>query len=403
MTAARPPLFRKEALDHHLQVDEGFRFASVAPPWTWTLLCLTLLGLGSALLAACLGRVEVTGRGRGILQPRGGIRLLVAQVAGTIEAVAVQSGQRVAKDLPLLRIDAPLVQAQVLEARRQAQAVRGSFRSTAREQDRAFAQQAASLSARALRLKAQVASQAASVALFERHLKASLILEGQGILSRTQADGARETLAQAQRQQNTLEQALEQLDQEQACLEHQRQDHLWQRHQTIQNACAREASLALLRGQTVIRAPREGVVEALLVEPGEVVQPGQVLGRLLSLEAPLEVVCFLPEKDRAFVHPGDEALLELDQLPYPEFGTLQARVVRIGEGLASPAELGEALGGTAAPDLPAFRVVLGLTGTRAAEAARVQLRPGMLANVRFTLRRQPLITLVLDPLRRWLR
>jgi len=47
--------------------------------------------------------------------------------------------------------------------------------------------------------------------------------------------------------------------------------------------------------------------------------------------------------------------------------------------------------------------VLSLAGTRAADAARVRLRPGMLASARFTLRRRPLITLVLDPLRKWLR
>jgi len=397
------PLFRQEALDHHLQGEEGHAFGQVAPPWTWTLLGVILLGLASAFLAACLGRVEVTGRARGILQPRGGVRLLVAQVHGTVEAVTVQSGQQVAKGVPLLRIEAPQVHAQVLEARRQSEAVRGSFRCTALAQDRAFARQAASLDARAARLRAQVASQAASAALFERQLKASLILEREGILSKAQADGAREALAQAQRQGNVLEQGLDQLAQEQAALEQQRQEQLWQRGQTVRNTAAREEALALLHGQTVVRAPRDGVVEALGVQPGEVVQPGQVLGKLVALDAPLEVICFLPEKDRAFVRDGDEALLELDQLPYPEFGTLRVRVVRIGEDLASPFEGRESLGAAGAPDLPAFRVVLSLAGTRAADAARVRLRPGMLASARFTLRRRPLITLVLDPLRKWLR
>jgi hypothetical protein len=46
---------------------------------------------------------------------------------------------------------------------------------------------------------------------------------------------------------------------------------------------------------------------------------------------------------------------------------------------------------------------LRLIDTRAVEKAGIPLRSGMLMNARFTLRRQRLITLVLDPLRKWLR
>ena len=115
------------------------------------------------------------------------------------------------------------------------------------------------------------------------------------------------------------------------------------------------------------------------------------------------MVAFLAEKDRAFVRVGDEALLELDQLPYAEYGTIRARVLRISEFLASPLEIREALGDAQPPALATFRIELQILDARAAQAARVRLRPGMLTDVRFTLRRQRLATLVLDPLRKWLR
>ena len=79
-------------------------------------------------------------------------------------------------------------------------------------------------------------------------------------------------------------------------------------------------------------------------------------------------------------------------------------MTRISEDLASPFELRQALGDSHNQEpLPTFRVELAITDARAAEAARVPLRSGMLAKVRFTLRRQRLITLVLEPLRKWLR
>ena len=76
---------------------------------------------------------------------------------------------------------------------------------------------------------------------------------------------------------------------------------------------------------------------------------------------------------------------------------------RISADLASPFELREALGDPVPANLPVFRVELRITGTAAADRAGVPLRSGMLLNARFTLRRQRLITLALDPLRKWLR
>ena len=398
-----PHLFRQEALKHYLQVEEGQGIINVSPPWTWTLLCIVLTALGSALLAALFGRVEVNGRGRGILRPLGGVQMLISQVNGTIHTVEVHSGQRVRQGSPLLRIDAPVMQAQLLEAHRQTESIRQDYRAAALRQDQAFAQQSRRLESRMGKLKAQIASQSVSVGIFERQLWASMALEEAGILSHSKADEAREALAQAQRQLNRQEESLEQTAQEQASLDNHREDSLWQRRQTIQSAATREESLAFLLGQTLLQAPQDGVVEAMLVRPGEVVQPGQVLGKLLALDSPLLVVSFLAEKDRAFVNAGDEALLEMDQLPYAEYGTIRTQVVRISDDLASPFEIREALGEYQNPSVPTFRVELRITDARAAAAARIQLRSGMLSNVRFTLRRQRLITLVLDPLRKWLR
>jgi membrane fusion protein len=200
-----------------------------------------------------------------------------------------------------------------------------------------------------------------------------------------------------------MEQALEQAAQEWAALAHGRQESLWQRRQTIQNAEVRAEALAFTLGQTVLQAPEDALVEAMLVKPGEVVRAGQALCKLIPRRAPLHAVAFLEEKDRAFVKPGDEVRLELDQLPYAEYGTLRARVERISDDLASRFEIQEALGDNPLPAVPTFRIELRVTDTHAVEQAGIPLRSGMLLNARFTLRRQRLITLVLDPLRKWLR
>lgn len=403
MSQPNPSLFREEALKHYLQAEEGRGLVKVSPPWTWTLLWIFLAALGAALLASFLGHVEVNGRGRGIVRPSTGVRMLVSQSAGTVGSIEVRSSQAVKTGAVLLRIAAPNIQGQLLEAERQTAAVLGDFQTISNRQDAAYTEQSQRLKGRIAQLQGQLASYGQSLQIYERRLKAKLILQKEGLVSPIETDEAREALEQTRRQLSGAQQSLDQTKQERAALESRHQDELWQRKQVVQNSESKRDSLAFVQGQTVVLAPEDGVVEALLVKPGEVVQAGQVVGKLIPQGAPLQVVSFLAEKDRAFVKPGDEVHLELEQLPYAEYGTLRARVTRVSDDLASPYEIREALGEDQKLEASTYRVELEITDAKALESAKVKLRTGMLMNVRYTLRRQRLITLVMDPLRRWFR
>jgi multidrug resistance efflux pump len=248
----------------------------------------------------------------------------------------------------------------------------------------------------------QIDSLRASASHQQRRLDADQQLLAKGLVSDIAVGETRDALAQAQRQLNAAEQSLDQTRQELASLEARRQDELWQRQQLVSAAQTKRDSLAVALQESVLRAPEDGVVEALTVRVGEVVQAGQPVGKIVPVQSPLVVVSLLAERDRAFAKPGDEVQLELDQLPHAEYGTLRAKVVRIAGDLASPQEIREAFGEEGKPGAPSYRVELEITDASAAEAAKVQLRTGTLMDVRYTLRRQRLITLVFSPLRRWL-
>ena len=403
MNPPNPDLFREEALKHYLQAEEGRGLVKVSPPWTWALLWVLLVALGSALTASFLGHVEVNGRGRGIVRPATGVRMLVSQSGGVIGRIEVRSGQVVKAGTILLHIEAPNIQSQLLEAERQRESVKRDYQVVSVRQDAAYKEQSERLNGRIAQLQEQIKSYGESVPLYERKLKAKQKLQEDGLATVFDVDDAREAVSQARRQLSTAQQSLNQAKQEMAALNSRRQDELWQRKQVIQNAESKRDGLTFVQGQTVVQAPQDGVVEALLLKPGEVVQAGQVVGKLIPQGAPLQVVSFLAEKDRAFVKPGDEVHLELEQLPYAEYGTLLAKVVRVNDDLASPYEIQEALGEDQKLGDSTYRVELEITNANALYTAKVKLRTGMLMNVRYTLRRQRLIALVFDPLRRWFR
>lgn len=401
MTQPSPNLFRQEALQRYLQVEEGRGVVRVSPPWTWALLWVVVCALGLALALSIVGKVEVNGRSRGILRPTRGVRFLTSQVAGTVGQVEVRSGEKVKGGAILVRLDAPSVQGQVLEAQHQLELVTRDFQSVAQRQDQLYTQQVAALSSRISKLEEQIASLRQSIGVHERKLNTYEALVKRGLVSQTAVDEAGEALAQAKRQINGSQQALIQAQQDMATQTKSHQDELWQRQQTLSGTRYKRESIAMVAQQMVLNAPEDGQVEAILVKPGDVVQPGQVVGKLIPGGSPLQVVSFLAEKDRGFVKIGDIVHLELDQMPYGEYGTLSARVVRISDDLAAPFEIREALGEDQHLEGPTYRVQLDLSDTSAAEAARIKLRTGMMMNVRYTLRRQRPITLILDPLRRW--
>jgi multidrug efflux pump subunit AcrA (membrane-fusion protein) len=138
------------------------------------------------------------------------------------------------------------------------------------------------------------------------------------------------------------------------------------------------------------------VAESLLAREGDLVQEGQVLGKVVPTPAALEVSSFLSERHRAFVKVGDSVKLELDQLPYQEFGTLTGTVKRVSSSFASSQEMAESIG-EPSREGPFFRVDVAIDMDKRPEV-RSGLGPGMLLHVRFHLRERPLIAYALDRL-----
>jgi multidrug resistance efflux pump len=364
----------------------------------WICCAVVLAALGLAIG----GSIEATTRGQGVVRATAGIRQLVAQGGGTVSRVETRSGDAVPAGAPVLRLASASLEAKILEADRNLQMLSTDFQRFSGRQDHLFEDQAGLVKGRVAMLEEQVASQRQSVALAERKLEANQELKKAGLVSALNLEDAKEAVAQIKRSLNTVCQSLNQARQEAAALDARRQEDLWKREQDMRAARTARDAVALSLREAQVLSPVEGWVEALLVKDGDVVQTGQVLARIVPKEAPLEVIVFLPEKDRGFVNAGDPAKLELEQFPYAEFGTVPVRVERIAEDLASSYEVREAMGDDAKLASPAYRVELSLGPPPVRHGKAVRIRSGMLASVRFTLRKQRPIVLFLEPLKRWL-
>jgi hypothetical protein len=123
---------------------------------------------------------------------------------------------------------------------------------------------------------------------------------------------------------------------------------------------------------------------------------------VVAAGAPRNVVVYLPERDRAFVEKGAVVRVEVDQLPVWEFGALRGKVTRIANQIASQHDLTDTFGDKVALEEPLYRVDIALEEDAAYRTLKARLRPESLTNVRFTLRQRRAITLLFEPLYRWL-
>jgi multidrug resistance efflux pump len=381
-------LFREAALSH-AQISETYAGA-ISPPATWIVSSIVTLMAVSAVAFALFGRVDVTARARGAIRPVGGVRPIVASGDGVILEI-VEAGAEVRAGGPVARLRSASVVAAVGGADQELLAATEELR----EVVTVDGQHAATVEAGfALRMRSNAADvEAARSSLESQHarLNAARQLQSSGLLSEEQIATKLDEVRRIERDYRALIVEGEKLTAELAAFRADQRRRRAELTSRIRSAEARRSAATVTGEESVIQAPISGVSEGFVRHAGDYVQKGEILGRIVPSNASLEAVCFVADKDAAFLRPGAEALLELDQYPYLEFGGIRARVVRIGRDLASPPEIANVLG--AGADLPyeTYPIMLQVIDSD----RRIRLRPGMALNARFIVRRVRPVTLLL--------
>ncbi len=260
----------------------------------------------------------------------GRIHTVSSRVRGKVVEVAVDDNQPVKRGDPLLRIDPEPYAVRVEQAASALAGARADRK--AAEADREAARQDLA-AATAQRAQAEVAVEAARsrVALAEARqaqaerdfLRAKNLFDQQSISreryerAQTERDVARAQLSLAREELRLAGAALPSLDalisQKQAALA-QREARIGQQESLVRQREAALAEARLNRDDTVVTAPVDGYVTRKSVEPGEVVDEGQALLAVASLDD-VWVVANYKETQITRFRPGQEVVLRVDTFP----------------------------------------------------------------------------------------
>ena len=326
---------------------------------------LVLLGsaaAGVALMAGWPYRVVV--RGMGVVRPSGETNVINAPFAGRVRQVLVQPNERVRLGQVLAVLDPTDLEG--------------------KQQQLSQSQRALDLQARALVNQGVAALQSAELEV-EKSQAALRFAEAEYRRFQQLAGTGSITVTQ-------LEEKVENDNVARANLAKARQAVAEQRSRSVSEQAQLEKELATNQAEvgqisrdlakTAVTAPGPGVLFSLnLRNPGQMVGAGEELARIAPSQAGLLVKLLVPSQDITNVEVGQRADLRIAGCPYPDYGTLKAKVVSIAPEASLPPTADRAASSAAAPpplQAGGYEVTLQPDGTvLRSQTRRCDLRIGM--------------------------
>ena len=348
------------------------------------LLAIICAFAATALAWSYFGRIDIIAAAQGKFQPTGRVKIIQPLDTGKVLAFYVENGKHVQQGDVLVELDPGQEAAEVAEystnlASYRAEALRrrvaidaARARTISKAPDIAWGMevpapmrlreqrviasdlgqlnaQVASLNAQAnqkmaehTRLASTIASQKELIATLQDRVQMRSSLFDKNAGSRADLINATET---RQYQQTALAQQIGQLAEAEANLavisrdtEKAYDTFISENAQKLAEA-ERQAddyehklgkSVAKLDHMT-LRAPLSGIIQASSVTTvGQVLTSGEEIMRIVPEDAALEIEAYMPNQDIGFVKEGQDAVVKVESFPFTRYGTINARVTRVG-------------------------------------------------------------------------
>ena len=414
---------------------------SPAGQWLlWLLLSLFTLGI----LWAAMGEVDIVVTAPGRIVPSGQVKLVQAPEAGTVAAILISEGARVAAGQALVRLDPTYADADhqlirqqlndlalqfawrraleqwLADGRSTVAPAQLSVRFAAPDQARAerlYQQHRVEIAARMLGLEKDLAAnraEQATVRAERDRAEATLAVLAERVAAYKslleQQYGARVQYLEMLQQQTELERSIPvlasralQLTETAAAITARmeategglRRDNLMElaRLDSERNGLEQESRKARQhRQQLLLTAPVTGTVQELAVHTvGGVVSPAQQLMKIVPENAIIEVEALLRNRDIGFVREGQTAEVKVDAFNFTKYGLIEARVIDISNDAIEHQQQGWV-----------FKMRLGLARDRIeVENKMVELGTGMAITAEIKTGKRRLIEFFLSPLLRY--
>ncbi|MDQ3445616.1 MAG: HlyD family efflux transporter periplasmic adaptor subunit [Pseudomonadota bacterium] len=409
---AQRALFRQEAIEFHRHHRQWGRVVPLQPLPTRLLVWFIAAAAASViafLFVAQYARKETVS---GYLTPASGTARVFAPQPGTVSAIHIEQGQRVAEGQPLLSITTDQIAANgedvnaaiLATLTRQKAAL---LRQMAAEEHRALSErerllaQMQGLETELGHLSAQLGIQRERIRVLERILATGAHLASRGLVSELEQRRREEALLEQRLSLNALDQqttARRSLFTETRFTLEQLPIATADKVQSLRNELtATEQRMAEAEGRRayVIRAPMTGTISSLQASVGQPVDPRRLQLQIVPEGSALQAELFVPTRAIGFVEVGQAVRILYDAFPYQHYGTYRGRIIRVSQTILN----GSDIAAPVAPTEPVYRAIVALERPDIdAYGKRIALQPDMLLRADVILERRTLVQWILNPL-----
>ncbi len=409
------PLFRAEVM--HEQQSHWMGAVLLAPRLSSTLFSLgAVLAAVALLLLLFLGSYARKARIEGWLIPEQGLVRIHVPHAGTIAEIYAREGMTVRKGEALLTLSGEVRSEAIgatsesiikrLSARRdstaEAKRAQGKLHS-AKEAD--LKQQIAAIDTQLEHLDSQVRLQRDRLAIGRKSLLRERDMHARDLISLTRLQRSEQEhldqagrLASLEREKSSLQSQKSQARTSLAELPLLQANAIAELDRSVA-ALEQELAEAEARRSTIIVAPEDGIVTAILTETGGNATPAKSLMSLVPTDSPLQAQLFGASRSIGFVQAGQRVSLRLQPFPYQRFGTYGGVVANVSRSPVDPAELPGQLKDQSTPSEPLYRVTIDLDSQNAVAYGKpVALQAGMQIEADVIVETRSLFGWILDPL-----
>ena len=405
-------LFRQEAVEfqqHERQWGQVVMAQSLPVRLTvWLIAAAAAAAIAFLFLGHYARKETVTG----YLAPAAGTAKVFAPQTGTVGAIYVEQGQRVAAGQRLLSVrtshtaadgedvDATVLQSLGRQKTALAEQIAAQERRAVSERERLTAQLQA-IQDEITQLAAQVSIQQDRIRLAERLVTSGAPLAARGLVAEVEQHRREEAvLGQRQSLSALIQQLVARHGQhsEASFALDQLATVMADKVQGLRGELATtEQRIAEVDGRRAytIRAPIGGYVSSLQASLGEAADPQRLQLQIVPGDSALQAELFVPARAIGFVKVGQDVRILYDAFPYQHYGAYHGRIVRVSRtvltasDIATPVTLRE----------PAYRAVVALDRPDVdAHGQRIPLQPDMLLKADVILERRTLMEWILDPL-----
>ncbi len=406
-------LFRAEALQAQQTRWLG-EIHIATPPRRWIVVSVALLFTAAIVAYLFLGEYTRRETVPGTLVPAAGLLNLDALQAGVVRQMFAHVGQVVRVGQPLLEIDGSPASAglgsaaavEIAQLRAEQLKLQGDLldqQGLALSQRDALRSRIAALDAQVVQVSGQIALERQSVLSLSTLLAKIQPLGKEGYVSaleiqqqqlaalnaRSQLSSLRGQRAALQSQRSDAQQQLAQVPLQAAT----------QRHATQNQLAQLQSTLAQVEAQArqVLRAPRAGIVSALVIKPGMSVSAGETMLSIEPRHSQLVAQLLVPSSAIGFIHPHERVLLRYQAFPYQQFGLRHGTVTEVSRSALDPTEAAALLGEPVKASF--YRVLVRLHRQTVRAYGRWRpLQSGMALTADVMLDKRPLIDWIFQPL-----